>query len=164
MRGYARLWLLRRSLALEISSQLKKQSRRSRDRPSDNSIYQTCALYNSVRKSQLEYGTFLMEKRRRRQPRDDDKRGRRNKMGRRGTKRTRIEGTNERTNERNRGACMNGELLFVGLLSWLVGPSFVYSVRLLRLLVPSIATASSSSSPVSPKHVRPALASVLLFL
>lgn len=34
-------------------------------------------------------------------------------------------------------ACMNGELLFAGLLSWPVGPSFVYSVRLLQLLVPS---------------------------
>lgn len=71
---------------------------------------------------------------------------------------------NERTNERNRGACMNGELLFAGLLSWSVGPSFVYSVRLLRLLVPSVAIASSSSSPISPKRARPALASVLLFL
>lgn len=38
---------------------------------------------------------------------------------------TRVQGTNERTRG-NRGACTNGELLFAGLRSWPVGPSFVH--------------------------------------
>lgn len=98
MRGHARLWLLRRSLALEISSQSKKQSRRSRShkRQADISALRCIILFVNP----LEYGTFPMEERQRRQPQNGDKRGRRNRTGRWRTRRIRIEGTNEREESR----------------------------------------------------------------
>lgn len=108
---------------------------------------------------------------------DDTRQGKRTKRrstrGGKGAEGKKTDNTSTR-NERmrgNRGACTNGELLFAGLLFWPVGPSFVRPAHSLRLLVPSVTIASSSSSSSwfspsfpSPKHACPALASALLFL
>lgn len=99
MCSHARLWLLRRSLALEISSKSKKQSRRSRLREwqSDISSVRYIILFVNLKLSMAHSswrnveggncGTAIKE---------EEGIERR----RRGTRRTRIKGTNEREESR----------------------------------------------------------------
>lgn len=125
MRGHARLWLLRRSPALEISSAIEETIEIAQvtiryilysaaPRRIDNSVAPNLSMAHSSRRN-VEGGN------RRTEVKEDERIGRQEG----GTRRTRIGGTNGREGSR---CVYERRTTFCGaLLSWPVGPSFVYS-------------------------------------